>query len=65
MSDPRDACHGANVIVTDTWVSMGQETEAEQRFKDFKGYQVNQEVRKYFISTYAHLKIVNVLMVNF
>lgn len=44
-SDPREACAGANVIVTDTWVSMGQETEAQKRLKDFKGYQVNDEVR--------------------
>ena len=45
-SDPREACSGANVIVTDTWVSMGQEIEAKQRLKDFKGYQVNNEVTK-------------------
>ena len=43
-SDPKEACTGANVIVTDTWVSMGQETEAEKRLMDFKGYQVNNEV---------------------
>ena len=44
-SDPKEACAGANVIVTDTWVSMGQETETAKRLKDFKGYQVNDEVR--------------------
>ncbi len=37
------------MIVTDTWVSMGQETEAEKRLKDFKGYQVNNEVRNFNI----------------
>lgn len=43
-NEPKEACAGANVIVTDTWVSMGQEEEAEQRVKEFEGYQVNQEV---------------------
>ena len=40
----KEACTGANVIVTDTWVSMGQEDETKQRLKDFEGYQVNSEV---------------------
>lgn len=44
-TDPREACAGAHVIVTDTWVSMGQEDEAKQRLKDFEGYQVNDKVR--------------------
>ena len=44
-SDPREACAGAHVIITDTWVSMGQETEAQKRLKDFKGYQVDNEVQ--------------------
>ena len=36
-----EAVKGSDVIVTDTWVSMGQEEEYEQRVKEFDGYQVN------------------------
>ncbi len=39
--DPHKAVEGADVIYTDTWVSMGQEAEAEQRMKVFPPYQVN------------------------
>lgn len=31
---------GSNIVVTDTWVSMGQEAEAAKRLKDYEGYQV-------------------------
>lgn len=40
-SDPKEAVHSANVVVTDTWISMGQEEEAKKRKLDFEGYQVN------------------------
>lgn len=36
-----DAVKGSDVVVTDTWVSMGQESEYEKRVKEFDGYQVN------------------------
>lgn len=39
-SDPKVAVAGANVVVTDTWISMGQEEEAKKRKIDFAGYQV-------------------------
>ena len=39
-----DAVKGADVVVTDTWVSMGQEEESARRIKDFDGYQVNSEL---------------------
>ncbi|TFY50115.1 hypothetical protein EVJ58_g11179 [Rhodofomes roseus] len=42
--DPREAVHGADVVVTDTWISMGQEAEKEQRLKDFEGYQVTEQL---------------------
>jgi len=41
-SDPREAVHGADVVITDTWVSMGQEAEKAQRLKDFQGYQITE-----------------------
>ncbi|KAH9006581.1 ornithine carbamoyltransferase [Lactarius hatsudake] len=40
--DPREAVQGADVVVTDTWISMGQEAEYEQRVRDFAGYQVTE-----------------------
>ena len=40
--DPTEAVAGAHAVYTDTWVSMGQEDEEEQRNNDFAGYQVNQ-----------------------
>ena len=40
-NDPKEACKNATIITTDTWVSMGQEDEKEQRLKDFNGYIVD------------------------
>ncbi len=39
--DPKEAVKGANVVTTDTWVSMGQEAEKEERLKAFKGFIVD------------------------
>ena len=39
-----EAAAGADVLYTDVWASMGQEGEAEERKKIFKGYQINAEV---------------------
>jgi len=41
-SDPADAVQEAEVIYADVWASMGQETEAEKRMRDFQGFQVDQ-----------------------
>jgi len=41
MNDPKEAVHGATIVTTDTWTSMGQEDEKEQRIKDFDGFMVD------------------------
>lgn len=43
---PEEAIKGADILVTDTWVSMGQEAEAKKRLKAFKGYQITNELAK-------------------
>ena len=43
-TNPLDAVAGCDVVVTDTWVSMGQEEEAAKRLKDFEGYQVTKQM---------------------
>ncbi len=40
-TDPVEAVSGADVVYTDVWASMGQESEAEKRKRDFQGYQLN------------------------
>lgn len=42
--DPRQAASGADVVVTDTWVSMGQESEKAARVAAFEGYQVDAQL---------------------
>jgi ornithine carbamoyltransferase len=42
--DPADAVREADVVVTDTWVSMGQEAEKERRGRDFAGFQVDEKL---------------------
>ncbi len=42
--DPIEAVKDADAVYTDTWVSMGQENEKEQRLKTFMPYQVNSEL---------------------
>ncbi len=43
-TDVLAAAKDADVLYTDVWASMGQEAEAEERKKIFKGYQINDEV---------------------
>ncbi len=38
---PMEAVQDADVVYTDTWASMGQESEKEARVKVFEGYQIN------------------------
>ncbi len=44
FEDPTAAVSDADVIATDTWVSMGMEAEKEQRVKTFAGYTVDAEL---------------------
>ena len=44
--DPKEAVRGADVVYTDTWVSMGQEAESEKRLQAFMPYQVNEALLK-------------------
>ena len=44
FSDPLIACKNADIIVTDVWTSMGQESETKQRELAFTGFQVDQNM---------------------
>jgi len=57
-NDPREAVVGADVIYTDTWVSMGQEVEKQKRIAAFAGFQVNIQLLK---SAPADVKIMHCL----
>ena len=45
--NPSEAVADADIIATDTWASMGQESEHDERKKIFAPYQVNKELLKY------------------
>jgi ornithine carbamoyltransferase len=44
LADPQQAAAGADVIVTDTWVSMGKEDEKAERLETFGGYRVDADL---------------------
>lgn len=43
---PEEAIKDADILVTDTWVSMGQEEESKKRMAAFAGYQITNELAK-------------------
>jgi len=43
-NNPKTAVQGADIIVTDTFVSMGQEADTKKRLQEFNGYQVNADL---------------------
>lgn len=43
---PEEAVKDADILVTDTWVSMGQEEESKKRMKAFAGFQITNELAK-------------------
>jgi ornithine carbamoyltransferase len=44
LADPKEAVRNADAIVTDTWVSMGQEADKARRVQHFAGYQVDEQL---------------------
>ncbi len=46
-NDPIEAVKEADVINTDVWASMGQESEKEERKKAFEGYRVDKKLLKH------------------
>ncbi len=47
FNDVKPAVYGANVVYTDTWVSMGQEGESGSRQGVFEPYQINDDLLQY------------------
>ncbi|KAM0191960.1 hypothetical protein ACHAPI_008480 [Fusarium lateritium] len=43
---PEEAVKDANILVTDTWISMGQEADTQKRINDFAGFQINNDLAK-------------------
>ena len=44
VEEPEEAAGGANVLVTDPWVSMGDEAEEAERLRVFGRYQINSQL---------------------
>ncbi len=47
LTDPVEAVAGADVLVTDTWTSMGQEDDGLDRVGPFRPYQINDELLRH------------------
>jgi ornithine carbamoyltransferase len=47
VRDPVEAVRGADVINTDVWASMGQESEHQERLNVFQGFQVDAKLLSY------------------
>ena len=60
-NDPARAVVDADIVYTDTWVSMGQEQEKQKRCADFAGFQVNADLLK---SAPSDAKIMHCLPAN-
>ncbi len=46
VASPAEAVRAADIVVTDTWASMGHEEEKAQRVKDFTGFRVDAQLMK-------------------
>jgi ornithine carbamoyltransferase len=54
-TDPVEAVKNADIIYTDVWASMGQESEQQERLVAFKDFQVNDELAKHAKDDYHFL----------
>lgn len=45
-SNPTDAARDANIVITDTWISMGDELDFDKRIRDFEGFQITEKLCK-------------------
>ncbi len=55
VRDPIEAVSNADVIYTDVWISMGQESERDKRVKDLRPYQVNKQLVSYAKKDYIFM----------
>jgi ornithine carbamoyltransferase len=46
FTDPMEAAHGAHLVTTDVWTSMGFEAENDERLKDFADWQVDSDMMR-------------------
>jgi ornithine carbamoyltransferase len=46
FADPMEAAHGADLVTTDVWTSMGFEAENDARRRDFQAWQVDAEMMR-------------------
>ena len=44
LNDPQEAISGADVVASDTWISMGQEDEKERKVKNFAGFCIDKKM---------------------
>lgn len=54
-NDPINAVTGADVVVTDTFISMGQESETQEKLRKFQGFQVNSDLVNHAASQYIFM----------
>ncbi len=54
-NDPVEAAKDADVIYTDVWVSMGEESQREEKEKIFRNYQINAELVKHAKKDYIFM----------
>ena len=52
--DPKKASEDTDVIYTDVWASMGQESEEDERKRKFEGYQVNESLLEHSNAIFMH-----------
>lgn len=43
-NNPKEAIENADVVITDAWTSMGEESTSKEKIKDFVGFQINDEL---------------------